>query len=149
MDFERSLMRSRVLSSATAAVSRPRWCGALGQPGERGGFGLRPVQVCLYKDYDYNGSMLVVAHLGLPHHDLKDDRFNDMTSSVINNSAGSVRLYQDSWYSGKYIQVNPGERIANLSRVHIYNADGSYFGVKHLQRQGVLDRLSTHHVTAR
>lgn len=122
-------MRSRVFSVATAAALALGGAALSATPANAAASDCGSGQVCLYKDYDYNGSMLVVAYLGLPDHDLKDDGFNDVTSSVINNSSSSIRLYQDVWYSGKYIQVNAGERIANLSSVHIYNADGSYFGV--------------------
>ncbi|MGV9943591.1 peptidase inhibitor family I36 protein [Streptomyces sp. NPDC003401] len=122
-------MRSHIFSVATAAALALGGTALSVTPANAAVSDCGSGQVCLYKDYDYNGAMLVVAYLGLPNHDLKNDGFNDVTSSVINNSSSSIRLYQDVWYSGKYIQVNAGERVTNLSRVHIYNADGSYFGV--------------------
>ncbi|MFS8362147.1 peptidase inhibitor family I36 protein [Streptomyces sp. CWNU-52H] len=86
-------------------------------------------QICLFKDYNYGGSMLWISRFGTSDSDLKREGFNDVASSVVNNASWSVRLYQDVYFGGKYIDVAPGQRIANLSSVPIYNADGSYFGV--------------------
>ncbi|MEU0135767.1 peptidase inhibitor family I36 protein [Streptomyces sp. NPDC006296] len=122
-------MRSRAFCVAATAALALAGATLPAAPATAAASDCGPGQVCLFKDYDYKGQMLVVARFGLPHHDLKEDGFNDVTSSVINNSAVGVRLHQDVWYGGKYIDVNAGERIADMSRVHIYNADGSYFGV--------------------
>ncbi|MEU0135768.1 peptidase inhibitor family I36 protein [Streptomyces sp. NPDC006296] len=86
-------------------------------------------QICLFQDYGYGGRMLNITRIGTCIENLKGWEFNDITSSVINNSPVTVRLYQDIGHGGKYVRLTPGEKIANLSSVTIYNNDGSWFGV--------------------
>ncbi|MGV9557303.1 peptidase inhibitor family I36 protein [Streptomyces sp. NPDC003401] len=86
-------------------------------------------QICLFQDYNYGGRMLNITRIGACIENLKGWEFNDITSSVVNNSATTIRLYQDIGHGGKYVRLTPGERIANLSSVTIYNNDGSWFGV--------------------
>ncbi|MGI5447535.1 peptidase inhibitor family I36 protein [Streptomyces sp. CA-243310] len=86
-------------------------------------------QICLFQEYNYGGRMLNITRIGACIPNLKGWEFNDITSSVVNNSPSTIRIYQDIGHGGKYVKLAPGERIANLSSVAIYNNDGSWFGV--------------------
>src|SRR5690606_20605084 len=47
--------------------------------------------------------------------------FNDVMSSIKVAPGYSVRLYSNTGYQGKYIDVRGGESIANLSSVNMNN----------------------------
>ncbi|MFS8201743.1 peptidase inhibitor family I36 protein [Streptomyces sp. CWNU-52B] len=122
-------MRTRALTGISAAVLAVGGLLVSGTPAAAAESDCGAGRICLFKDYDYNGRILEITAIGTRVDNLKGWDFNDATSSVVNNSSVTVRLYQDLNQGGKYVVVAPGQRIANLSSVPIYNADGSYFGV--------------------
>lgn len=123
-------MRIRVLAgvAATALVTAGVLVGS-GAPANAAASDCGSNGICLFQDTYYGGRMLDITRIGACIENLKGWEFNDITSSVINNSSTTIRLYQDTNHGGKYVRLLPGERIANLSSIVIYNNDGSWFGV--------------------
>ncbi|MFD5065663.1 peptidase inhibitor family I36 protein [Streptomyces sp. NPDC058394] len=82
--------------------------------------------LCLYQDVDYKG------RIPLPAEGCFDDLrriflSNDRASSVVNNSAEPVRLFEGVNRSGRYIEISPNSASPDL-RSHtfkVFNNDGS------------------------
>lgn len=69
--------------------------------------------VCLYDNWDYNasGSARILRTTEDISH-LDDYNFNDVTSSVVNNSRYLVRIYPDYDFKGVPVTLLPGESIS-------------------------------------
>ncbi|MEU8976402.1 peptidase inhibitor family I36 protein [Streptomyces monashensis] len=69
--------------------------------------------VCLYDNWDYNvpdNARILRTTEDITH--LDDYNFNDVTSSVVNNSRYPVRVYPDYDYKGVPVTLLPGESIS-------------------------------------
>ncbi|MFI9332186.1 peptidase inhibitor family I36 protein [Kitasatospora sp. NPDC052868] len=124
-------MRSRAFSVllATAALVGGVTLGAT--PAQAAGEDCPSDFVCLYEDTGYNGLRHDFrGRLGaIQLNAVLNGMANDRTSSIVNNTNLVERFYQNYDQGGKYIKLYPGWAAADLRRVTIYNADGSYFGV--------------------
>ncbi|MFD8717786.1 peptidase inhibitor family I36 protein [Streptomyces sp. NPDC059629] len=70
---------------------------------------------CLYEHIDYNGSgsgRIVLTQSSVP--DLRLYGFNDVASSVINNTADFVVVYKNVHYKGLQRAFTPSQRAGSL-----------------------------------
>ena len=83
--------------------------------------------ICLWNDVSYNSEEASFT----PTSDgqcwnLTTAGFNDITSSVINDTGNIVYLYQNTNEGGDFVVVGPGEGIPNLaSNQVVYNNNGT------------------------
>ncbi|MFE0186544.1 peptidase inhibitor family I36 protein [Streptomyces sp. NPDC059008] len=96
--------------SASAAPAQPRdWGIDYGS----GTWACRTGYVCLYDNWDFNGggpARILMTNEDMPRLDQRN--FNDVTSSIVNNTNRVVRVYPNYDYSGVPATLFPGERIS-------------------------------------
>lgn len=80
---------------------------------------VKVVKALAFKDTDFSGLSLTVED-DMPAL-TGDVKFNDMISSIKVAEGYSVRLYSDTGYRGKYIEVKGGQNIANMNSVNMNN----------------------------
>jgi Peptidase inhibitor family I36 len=84
-------------------------------------------KVCLWPDTAYKGAGYQAPSWPSVS-SLKPAGFNDKASSLYNNTALTMRFYQDENGGGKYVIVGPYSGIADLRTVYLYNPNGTVFG---------------------
>ncbi|MEU1621120.1 peptidase inhibitor family I36 protein [Streptomyces sp. NPDC005722] len=94
--------------------------------------------LCLYSqtNFPYGAGAGYIVGNGVSNSDLRyahypenNDVVNDSISSVINNTGHTIRLYENTGYQGRYINVAPGGRIADMKKkaLVVFHGDGSIF----------------------
>lgn len=67
---------------------------------------------CLYEHGDFNGdtvASILVTNESISRMD--EYSFDDIGSSVYNNTLHDIRVYQDFSFKGEYLDVAPGESV--------------------------------------
>ncbi|SNT31324.1 peptidase inhibitor family I36 protein [Actinacidiphila glaucinigra] len=94
--------------------------------------------LCLYSQTNFPagvGAGFIVGNgvsnsdLRYAHYPENNDAVNDTVSSVINNTGHTIRLYESTGYQGRYINVPPLGRVADLRQraLTVYHNNGSIF----------------------
>lgn len=87
---------------------------------------------CIFQDTEFGGELFVAD--SNCHSNLSGESYpgnypgvNDSASSIVNNTSQRVRLFENTNYGGRYIDVQANAKITNLKNNSfvIYNNDGS------------------------
>lgn len=66
--------------------------------------------LCLYQDINFGGHMLWLTNW--PEANFNDSGFNDVTSSILNNSNNTWCVYEDANYGGNWALMPPHTQLA-------------------------------------
>jgi len=76
---------------------------------------------CLFENADFEGRMLDNVQDGVGDLSASWVNFNDISSSIINDSWSFMCFYEHAWYKGSIWPLGPGDYTRNLEGLASYN----------------------------